>query len=70
MRNKNRKILIKTFIPFVGFLLIAIGIKTLNSGELDYLNYWRGLVFAPFSIIIGIILIYVGIFKIDKLMKW
>jgi hypothetical protein len=39
------------------------------SGRMGWSNYWGGLVFAPFAIIFGLLLIYVAIFRWRKLQE-
>jgi hypothetical protein len=50
-----------------GIFLIAYGAVHLMRGELSYENYWGGLVFAPAVILIGIVVVYIGLFRHDRL---
>ncbi|MBV35941.1 MAG: hypothetical protein CMP47_10915 [Rickettsiales bacterium] len=53
----------RAFLGLLGIVLIITGVITLESGELSYAN-WRGLeVFAPASILIGVLLICLSIKK-------
>lgn len=36
---------------------------------MNYENYWGGLVFAPFTIVLGAVLLYVVLFRFDRLGK-
>ena len=42
-------------------LLIGAGTLTLMAGKLHYQNYWRGDVFAPFGILVGVLLLLIAI---------
>ena len=48
-------------------LLILYGLAHVLLGRVSYENYWGGLVFAPFTIIVGILLLYTAIFRFDRL---
>jgi hypothetical protein len=47
--------------------MIFLGLAHLFSGEMHYSNWWGGLVFAPFIIIVGTFLLYLVIFKWQKI---
>ena len=42
---------------FAGFGIFAFGALTLLAGSLHYTNFWGGLVFAPFALVIGALFI-------------
>jgi hypothetical protein len=42
---------------FLGLVFMATGMLTLLQGKLHYSNYWGAPVFAPFAILIGILLV-------------
>jgi multisubunit Na+/H+ antiporter MnhB subunit len=42
---------------FVGLVLIATGTLALLTGETHYPNFWGAPVFAPFAIVIGLLLL-------------
>ncbi|CAB5081491.1 hypothetical protein D3OALGB2SA_642 [Olavius algarvensis associated proteobacterium Delta 3] len=42
-------------------------IPLLLKNDLFYLNWWGGLVFAPFAVLVGIFLLYLILFKYEKL---
>lgn len=47
---------------FLGFIVLATGVVTLMAGRLHYGNYWGAAVFAPFSVVVGVVVILVTIF--------
>jgi uncharacterized membrane protein len=47
--------------------LILLGIATLRRGDLNYRNYWGGLVFAPVAIAIGLVFLCMVMFRWRKL---
>jgi hypothetical protein len=48
---------------FISLFLIALGVGTLLNHRLEYLNYWGGMVFAPFAILIGVMLFFIVLFR-------
>lgn len=42
---------------FIGLMIIGFGIDSLRHVGLMYHNWWRGAVFGPFAIVIGIVFI-------------
>jgi hypothetical protein len=51
----------RAFLVFVRVLVMALGVVTLLQGKLHYQNYWHGAVFAPFSVLIGALSLFVAI---------
>jgi hypothetical protein len=51
----------RAFLGFAGALVTGWGVVTLLQGKLHYQNYWHGSVFAPFSVIIGALILFVAI---------
>ena len=49
---------------FAGLVLIATGALALLTGETHYANFWGAPVFAPFAIVIGLLLL------ITVFMQW
>jgi hypothetical protein len=47
---------------FVGVLAVGLGLLALLSGHLHYANWWGGPVFAPFAILVGLILLGIAIY--------
>jgi uncharacterized membrane protein len=47
--------------------IIFAGIVALLNGDLGYGNYWGGLVFAPMGIVIGILFLYIVLFRWRKI---
>ena len=49
-------------IVLLGLLFVGSGVRHVLSGRTNYYNPWGHLVFAPFSILIGLLLIVAIIF--------
>jgi Flp pilus assembly protein TadB len=58
-RRDRQRLVIATI--FAAILIIG-GCVTLYRGSLGWTNYWGGLVFAPFAIVVGL-LVFVAVFK-------
>lgn len=50
----------------VGLGLIGGGLSPLIRGSAFYQNYWGGAVFAPFTVIIGGVVLFIGIFQLGQ----
>ena len=50
----------------IGLMVVGLGIGSLWRVGMMYHNWWRGLVFGPFAIVIGILFIIVT-FKLGSL---
>jgi len=50
----------------IGLLVVSFGTATLASGHLHYFNYWGAAVFAPLSILVGLMLFAVGLLARKK----
>ena len=50
-----------------GFFLICFGALQVEKGSLSYENYWGGHVFAPVAIFLGAIVLYISLFKYDRI---
>ena len=48
---------------FVGFMVLASGIETLMAGRLHSGDHWGAAVFAPYAVVIGVVVILVALFK-------
>jgi hypothetical protein len=48
------------------FLMLS-GLASLFTGRVSYHNYWGGLVFAPLTIVLGILLLYIATFRFDRI---
>jgi hypothetical protein len=64
----------KAFRPIVRIIailfaatLIARGVFVMWSGGVDYRNWWGGLVFAPFAVILGAALLVIALFFPERL---
>lgn len=67
MKNSTRDKLGRTGIILLSVLLILTGVAHLITGSFGWRNYWGGLVFSPFAIFFGLLLIYVAVFRWRKL---
>ncbi|MCJ7500339.1 hypothetical protein MUP29_08795 [bacterium] len=65
--KKEKGKLVRGTLVLVALALIATGLRSffLNS-DLFYSNWWGGLVFAPFTLVVGVLFLYLLIFKWDK----
>jgi uncharacterized membrane protein len=43
----------RTILALISFLIVMLGAATLFHGKLEYYNWWGGMIFAPFAIVIG-----------------
>jgi hypothetical protein len=73
MRNRNPKLaqwkpIQRYFFAFLGLMLVGMGTLNLSAGRLHYRNYWGAPVFAPFAILIGV-LVLIGAFTYRKAAK-
>ena len=69
MKKRTKKIY-QGFAILISLAVIATGIRPLIvKGDMFYNNWWGGLVFAPLTIIVGFLLLYLIIFKWDKMLK-
>jgi len=48
---------------FIGLSLIFAGLRAVDSGRLNYRNYWGGLVFAPLAIALGVAVLVLLVVK-------
>ena len=51
----------------VGLLFLMTGIFDIVRGRLFYPNYWGGPVFAPITILVGLLAMIIGIFRFKNL---
>jgi len=61
--KKRRELLARLGIGFFGVILVMMGLSSIYSGNLNYSNYWGGVVFAPLAIVIGILVLIIVVFK-------
>jgi tellurite resistance protein TehA-like permease len=61
--KKRRELFARLGLGFFGTIIILMGLSSIYSGNLNYSNYWGGVVFAPIAIIIGILVLIVVIFR-------
>jgi len=53
----------RTILALISFLIVMLGAATLFHGKLEYYNWWGGIIFAPFAIIIGSLGLAIAAFK-------
>jgi hypothetical protein len=46
--------------------LILCGLAHIVGGRLHYKNYWGGLVFAPLTIAVGVLLLCIAVFRLER----
>lgn len=46
-----------------GAFAVCYGMLQIARGNLNYENYWGGLVFAPFMIFLGVMVLYISLFR-------
>jgi hypothetical protein len=51
---------------FFGVFAVCYGVLQIMRGQLSYQNYWGGLVFAPFAIVLGVLVLYISLFRHDR----
>ena len=47
----------------LGFGFLSLGLAALKPPLLSYRNWWGGLVFAPFVILFGLVILFGALFK-------
>lgn len=57
----------RVLLLLIGLLLMLSGLATLLAGDIQYLNYWGGAVFAPLPIALGVCLLVVVFWKWNAL---
>ncbi len=62
-----RKPVLRVVSGLLGLLLILQGISWIVRGNLNYQNYWGGIVFAPLAILVGGLFVYLVIFQWNRL---
>jgi hypothetical protein len=68
--KKRAKRIYQGFAILITLAVITTGLRPLLSkGDMFYNNWWGGLVFAPLTIVVGFFLLYLIIFKWDKMLK-
>ena len=67
MKSSTRNRIGQITLIVFSFLLIFTGAVHIMRGSMGWKNYWGGLVFPPFAILFGLLLIYVAIFRWRKL---
>lgn len=49
-----------------GVFTVCYGVLQIARGRPDYENYWGGLVFAPFTILVGALVLFISLFRHDR----
>jgi hypothetical protein len=53
----------RVVLALISFLIVVLGAATLFHGKLEYYNWWGGITFAPFAIIVGSLGLVIAAFK-------
>ena len=53
----------RTILALISCSIVMLGAATLFHGKLEYYNWWGGIIFAPFAIIIGSLGLVIAAFK-------
>jgi len=68
--KKRAKRIYQGFAILIALAVITTGLRLLLfKGHMFYNNWWGGLVFSPLTIVVGLFLLYLVIFKWDKMLK-
>lgn len=51
----------------VSVFAILYGVVRVIADQMNYENYWGGVVFAPFTIVFGLLFLYIALFRHDRL---
>lgn len=51
----------------VGIFAISYGVLQIARGGLSYENYWGGLVFAPFTVLFGALILCISLFRHERI---
>lgn len=66
-RNKRKDKFVRVTFVFLSLFIISLGLTHFFAGDIHYSNWWGGLVFAPFTIFVGIFLLCLVVFKWEKI---
>ena len=69
MKTSTRDRIGRISLIVFSFFLIFMGAAHIMRGSMGWRNYWGGLVFPPFAIFFGLLLIYVALFRWRKLQE-
>ncbi len=69
VNKKKQERLVRFTFVFVGLILVLFGAAKLLKGETNYSNYWGELVFAPVAILVGILALYISLFRWKRAKK-
>jgi hypothetical protein len=50
-------------IALTSFLILMLGVGSLFQGKIGYWNWWGGVVFAPYAILIGALGLFIAGFR-------
>jgi len=68
MNKSNLKnIFLRAGAILIALAVLSTGLRHLLKGNTSYQNWWGGLVFAPLTIVGGLLLLFIVIFKWDKI---
>ncbi len=57
------KPIFRALFALLGFVFLSLGLAALKTPLLSYRNWWGGLIFAPFVILFGLVIILGALFK-------
>ena len=70
IKKSSKKRVVRSGAILIALTLIGTGlISVMLKRDLFYSNWWGGLVFAPLTMLAGIFLLYLVVFKWEKLEK-
>jgi hypothetical protein len=69
LNRRKRDILNRAVAGFLSLILIGGGFLAIFGNNLNYRNYWGGVVFAPIAILTGLLLLGLIIFNWNKLQQ-
>ena len=61
--GQGRKLLGRVTLAFLSTSLVLLGILALRRGFLLHGNYWGGLVFVPAVLVVGLLGLYIAMFR-------
>ena len=67
--NTKKRPFVRAVLILIGLVLIGQGVLSITGGDLNYRNYWGGLVYAPLGILVGAFLIYLVLFRWEQMSK-
>lgn len=69
MKSNRHHNLYRLVFVILSLVLVLTGIMYMAKGLIGWSNYWGGLVYSPFAVLVGLLLLYVGIFRWERLIR-